>query len=513
MSGETELELIESGEGDVGENSQDNDSERDEIANGSSLSSSSSDHGVNVNPTYYGDDDIDLIYDEDLSDVNKNVSLGNSNSGSDGDLSTEVVELEVCGDSSHSSYAKGYIDDEIVEDVMRNADQRLNADKPRWCTTKFIAYAVGVTSVLMIIIGLSLPMEKDTIEKIRIAEKIKDKGTAYDFDDRDEYAASIASETHGAEKAIQTSTIMEYKIPHDVNFPPWIEHYLVEPFKHPYSKDETPFFWQVPFAGDVFQSFMTACNKKVLASNHKMVNNNTMMIHTEENHKYVNVDLSTTRGIESAAQLGLPELGLAEVIVSNKLHLATTALLDAIHKGRLFTALRHPVDRSISEYYYSKLNDPQFKNFSLQKFVHSDHMKENWMTRSLVNNPKLPLVRDDLSLAKEILRQRCVVGLHENIELSFNLFERYFGWTAEAEITENVRGYSAKDLKDAVDAHDTCKRDVLKKEQSYAFDIHKLVGDIDEELYSKIVEKNKFDMELFWYANYLFEEQQRLVTI
>jgi len=511
--GITELEVIESGEGTDGEGgTQFNDSESDEIGRSSHSTSS---FNPNPNPTsYYEPDDIDLIYDEDLSDVNNNISLGNSapSGSSDGDdSSTEFVELEVCGESQ-PSYRKGYIDDEIVADVMRNADARLNANNPRR-NTKLIAYCVGITSVLMIIIALSLPLGRVAIENYRIEEKIKEKGTAYDFDDRNEYEQSIASETIEAEEAIQTNTVMKYPTPlHDVIFPPWIDHYLVEPFKDPIKEGETPFFWQVPFAGEVFQSFMTACNKKVLASNQKMINDNTMVIHKVADHEYVNVDLSTTSGIERAAQLRLPESGLAEVIVSTKLQLATTALFDAVHKGRLFTALRHPVDRSISEYYFSKRNDPQFKDVGLEQFVYSKHMQENWMTRSLVNKPKLPLVKEDLSLAKEILRQRCVVGLHEHIALSLDLFEQYFGWTAEADFTENAQGYSAQDLKDAVHAHDTCKQDVLEKELSYARDIHALVGTIDEGVYSKIVQKNEFDMELFWYANYLFEEQRRLVN-
>jgi len=478
--------------------------------NGSSHSSTSNCVNTGV-ATGYESDDVDLN-DEDLNDVNKNASLGNANSDSDGDLSTGVLELEFVEDSQ-PYFPRGYIDEDIVDDVMRNADERLNANKPR-CNYKLIAFAIGIFSVLMIIIGLSLPQGKYALEKIKIEERIKEKSTAYEFDDRQPYAESIADETIEAGTAVETNTLMEYKVPLEkVIFPPWIQHYLVEPFKQPIKKDETPFFWQVPFAGDPFQSFMTTCNNKVLASNHKMAND-TIMIHTVGSSRYVNVDLSTTLGIESAAKLRFPESGLADVIVSNKLHLATAALFDAIHRGRLFTAVRHPVDRSIVEYYYSIGHHPHFKEISLEQFANSDHMEANWMTRSLVNKPHVALLKEDLALAKEILRQRCVVGLHEKIGPSLDLFEQYFDWTVEAEISKSVRGYSEKDLKNAVIVHNKCKKDILKKEQSYARDIHDLIGTIGKEsdVYLKIAERNNFDMELFWYANFLFEEQQTLVA-
>lgn len=242
---------------------------------------------------------------------------------------------------------------------------------------------------------------------------------------------------------------------------------------------------------------MTACSKKVLASNHRLDGDDAMKIHLENDHSYVNVDLSTRQGIENAADQGLIESGLADVIVSNHLHFTTSTLFDSRHKGRLFTALRHPVDRAITEYHYvvSTSKDFYVKTMSLKEFVSSELTDKNWVTRFLINKRQVPLVQEDLQLAKEILRRRCLVGLHEKIELSINLFEQYFGWTAiKLRTSENF--------------HDSCKHEIMMLEESRARDIYAHVKDIDAAVYEKIVKLNDFDMELYWYAHDLFEDQQ-----
>jgi len=432
--------------------------------------------------------EIDVIDDEDLADVDDDISLGKS------------VESEE------------YIDNPIVEDVMRSADERLT-EKTTFSIKKVAVYVVGVAIILSVIIGASLHAGKNYDENERIENIIEDRTSAFEFDDRDEYVGSIADKTADetadetaetemtdAESSKNEKRLWDNEIPleNESLFPLPIKNYLVDPrFKTFDANNETPFFWQVPFVGGIFQSYMTACSKMVLASNHKVTDDDTMKIHMVKDHSYVNADLSTPEGIENAADQGLIEKDFADVIVSNHLHFTTNTLLDAKHKGRLFTALRHPVDRAITEYHYivSTTNDAYVKNLSLKDFVSSKSMDKNWVTRFLVNKRQGPLIQEDLQLAKEILRRRCLVGLHEQIELSIIIFEQYFGW-------------SAKELRISERFHDSCKREIMLLEESRARDVYAHVGDIDNAVYKKIVELNMFDMELYWYAYDLFEDQQ-----
>jgi len=484
---------------------------------------------------------IDVIEDEDLADVSDVISLGDSVVEDDvidaenladvneygeselgGGLSVDKSEFEdyrhsqPTTDSQPTTLPRGYIDDAITEDVMRDADERLKGRSFR-INKKMRRRAIGLAVVLAIILVVSLSGANNSYQKKKIEEIIEDKATAYGFNDHDTYAEKITDgtakngttttagltvtakngTTTTAGPTVETGRIWDTEIPLDYEtpFPLAMKHYLLDPrLQTPIgTRNEMPLFWQVPFGGGVFQSFMTACSKKVLASNHKLANDDTMMIYDVGDSSYVNADLSTIEGIENAVKLGLPESNLADVIVTNHIHFATHALLDATHKGRLFTALRHPVDRSISKYHYTitTSNDFFVKTMTLDEFVSSQLMDKDWITRFLIGKRQVPLVRDDLQLAKEILRRRCVVGIHERIELSIELFEQHFGWGAR-------------------EGKDKCRDDLILREKFLAREVYEFVGHIkkDSAVYKKIVELNKFDMELYWYAHDLFIEQK-----
>jgi len=489
-----------------------------------------------------GGSGIDLIYDEDLANVNNNIFLGNAGESDEG-LSTGPLGSKMPSDSQ-ATIPQGYIDDAIVQDVINSTDERLH--KKKKSMKKVVVGIIGASAILAIIIGSSPLVGEESFKKERVKEIINDRSTAFHFDDRDEYVKPTVSETTeagridlGATEAntneaemttgtgmtTGTSGILETEIPIAVKietgttierssileteilleseavFPSAIENFLVDTRLKFDNKHETPLFWQVPFAGGPFQNSMTACSKKVLASNHRETDDNTLKIHNVGASPYVNVDLSTTEGIENAAMQGLAESGLADVIVSNHVHFTTGHIFDAGHKGRLFTALRHPVDRCIAEYHYvmATTNDPNVQSLSLLEFASSPHMDKDWMTRFLINKRQVGLVQEDLQLAKEILRRRCLVGLHERIKLSIKLFEQYFGWT--------VKG------KSITKAHKKCLQTVISRENNRAMDVYHDVGDVKKgsAAYNKIAKLNKFDMELYWYAYDLFEEQQAWV--
>jgi hypothetical protein len=79
------------------------------------------------------------------------------------------------------------------------------------------------------------------------------------------------------------------------------------------------------------------------------------------------LDLSDSIGIQQAADLGLSESGLADIISSPNINIAASQLLDGVgHKGALFTFIRHPVDCTIVSYYQYHQKDNSNTPMTLQ---------------------------------------------------------------------------------------------------------------------------------------------------
>jgi len=442
-------------------------------------------------------DQLDEIFDEDLADASEDISL----SSKAGENSfTGSVEFKEHVDFQ-PDIPKGYIDDVIVQDVLRSTDDRLKR-KNSFSTKKKMALGIiGAFAFFTFLMCL-----QDSSETKRIEKTIEDRSTAFEFNDHDDYIKPVTEPietvtvmTTKTETSVG-SNILEDEIPLEDTtvFPLAMEQFFVDPRLSTIdTSHETPVFWQVPFVGGVFQNFMTGCSKKVLASNFKLTDDDSMRVHMVRESLYVNADLSTIEGIGKAGVEGLAKSRLADVIVSNHVHLIASTLFDASHKGRLFTALKHPVDRCISEYYHilPTFDGIHTKEMNLEEFVSSKFSDKDWMTRFLIGKRNGELVPEDLQLAKEILRRRCLIGLHDRIEQSIHLFENYFGWTAEG---KNAGNYHR------------CKQEVISNEKAHAREIFGRIGKVEkgDVVYEKIVNLNKYDMELYWYAHDLFEKQQ-----
>ena len=213
----------------------------------------------------------------------------------------------------------------------------------------------------------------------------------------------------------------------------------------------------------------------------------------------MNVDTATPAGIERAKRLDLIGSGMAEITVSSLLYQASS-LFSERHKGRLFTIIRHPVERAVSLFHY--VQDTQWRrrqtfqkelsDLTIEEYFESGLSENNWMTRFLVNEPtKGELSNDDLKLAKEILRRKCLVGLLKEKGESFARFERYFGFPLKND--------------DQKDCHE--------KKLQWAWPQKHRHDEVEENtpLWDLIVSHNVYDMELYHYASeVLFVEQAEI---
>lgn len=219
------------------------------------------------------------------------------------------------------------------------------------------------------------------------------------------------------------------------------------------------------------------------------------ILHSDDGAAYVNVDTSTTEGIQAARSIGLVESGLANVIVSQHLHPAAT-LFNKDQKGRCFTMIRHPIQRAVSMFHYLAVAhweptyDPSLSYISIEMYARSKRAEHNWLVRFLSGELEGDLNDDHLAMAKEVLREKCLVGLLLHKEESFLRFEKYFGWVPVSK------------------AQSECRNRVLHSGWSNKHSHPEVeVGSVVWEL---LMKENSYDIKLYHFVLALFDEQARL---
>ena len=220
---------------------------------------------------------------------------------------------------------------------------------------------------------------------------------------------------------------------------------------------------------------------------------------------FVNIDTHSVEGIQHAKEIGFPESGLAEVIITTFVH-EVNDLGSFSHMLRFFTVLRHPIERAISMFYYIQVADweatyhPELQNMTIEEYALSNRAEDNWMTRMLANNPTDELEDEDLAIAKEVLRRKFIIGLIDKMEESMDRFERFFRWSYRVN-PEN---------------QEACREQLLtggggSNRNINAIDkTHPKEGSKGWKL---LAEKNRFDLKLYDYARKLFDEQEALLDV
>eukprot|EP00565_Helicotheca_tamesis_P004091 CAMPEP_0185736008 /NCGR_PEP_ID=MMETSP1171-20130828/26660_1 /TAXON_ID=374046 /ORGANISM="Helicotheca tamensis, Strain CCMP826" /LENGTH=511 /DNA_ID=CAMNT_0028406487 /DNA_START=217 /DNA_END=1752 /DNA_ORIENTATION=- len=298
----------------------------------------------------------------------------------------------------------------------------------------------------------------------------------------------------------------------------------------PFHKEETngepttshvvvPFFWHVlKSGGTTVSEICSRCFNLVRASGGNSTTTNDKsdnqtesleVITIDNGVKLVNVDMATTEGIQRAKKLNLIPSALADILITPYLYESSSLFNTYEQKGQLFALFRHPIQRAVSMFHYLQhatwepTYSPNLKDMTIEDYAMSESVEEDWMVRTLTNKMKdmeTGLTEQDLDLAKEILRTKCVVGLTDQMEQSVDRFVQVFGWKKDVNETEGGGGGG----EGAVDAQQ-CKDELLQSggvnkfhhptevEGSMAWELLKL--------------KNVWDIQLYEYAVRLFEEQ------
>lgn len=158
---------------------------------------------------------------------------------------------------------------------------------------------------------------------------------------------------------------------------------------------------------------------------------------------YVNVDLSKPEGIKHAHDLYLlyqpPSKLRVDGIATPLLHEVANKLLDAsINRGKIYMMIPNPQDYIYSIYAFlqsgawmSKVetvtNPNPYATMSFQDYCKENRPEFNLLAKSLTGNFDEALTFADLEIAKQLLRQKVLVGLVENRETSLARFQSHFG--------------------------------------------------------------------------------------
>eukprot|EP00578_Thalassiosira_sp_NH16_P004594 CAMPEP_0181131212 /NCGR_PEP_ID=MMETSP1071-20121207/30302_1 /TAXON_ID=35127 /ORGANISM="Thalassiosira sp., Strain NH16" /LENGTH=718 /DNA_ID=CAMNT_0023217385 /DNA_START=124 /DNA_END=2282 /DNA_ORIENTATION=+ len=281
---------------------------------------------------------------------------------------------------------------------------------------------------------------------------------------------------------------------HRIKFGPVIEYNAAD-VTTPRAPDriETPFFWFVPRSGgNAIRTIMSSCLRLAEASEYGHGSEQPFLIILEDEYKkFVNVDMTTSKGLKRAKDLKLASSAVPDVIISGDIH----GVLDVFNnrnRARIFAVLRHPLDRAISKYYADLASDPEVGGMTLPQYVRSGghRVENNYLTRYLSGRYGGKLDVRDLNLAREFLRRKFVVGLASDLPATANLFSHVFGWnnTAASLGLENV---------------DLCYNNIYNALSD------KSPPSVEEgsEGWKLLVAQNWFDLKIYEYAEHLFQVQ------
>ena len=194
---------------------------------------------------------------------------------------------------------------------------------------------------------------------------------------------------------------------------------------------------------------------------------------------FVNVDLFSTMGIDRAIKGGLANSNLADVIISPHLHLMSNVFTKK-HQGRLFVLLRNPIERLLDKYVTSFRIEPGLG--TMRSFT-KNSSENNWLTRQLSNQQlETSLTSEHLEIAKNVLKHKFLIGKVDNIHESFERFKMYFNWKTDSYLCDDQIIINSSKLKNHV-------------------------KDLNAQELNMIYDSNSFDVQLYSYAEYLFQQQ------
>ena len=294
---------------------------------------------------------------------------------------------------------------------------------------------------------------------------------------------------------------------------------MTTPFEK--TKNDTPFFLDIHLTGShSMKKAFSKCFNLIQACEFGLrqpyFNEESLGIfdvsYDSYNATYVNVNTKSEDGIERAKRLNLTASQMSDVIISPHLFPGVT-LFNMNYTGRMFSLFAHPIDRAVAlknyigEATWDERYNEKVKRMTLRAYAKSKFAEDNPITRLLTampgKNPNRKLTVSDLSHAKYIVANKCLVGLYDEIEGSMARFGRYFKWQNKHFTNEKNNNNNNK-TKSGLEEDMSCIRDI-EKDKWLTSPGSKIEKDSFE--YGLLAKKNVFDILLYEFIQRIYEIQ------
>ena len=174
---------------------------------------------------------------------------------------------------------------------------------------------------------------------------------------------------------------------------------------------------------------MPTANRTLNANTTLNISEHLSVITLDDGAHYVNIDMNTKEGVQTAKKAGLGRSGVADVILTRFIFNAAELFKDTGHTGRCFTLLRHPIDRAVAVFHSMKRNKVRaVAGMTLEQYANNTLAEENWMVRMLTNSMDGKVLRQHLRVANEVLGRKCLVGFSDKMGDSLSRFSHFFRW-------------------------------------------------------------------------------------
>jgi len=205
---------------------------------------------------------------------------------------------------------------------------------------------------------------------------------------------------------------------------------------------------------------------------------------------------------------------MAQIVISPLFNDATKDLFSEEDRGVMFAMFRHPVQRVISLFYYLQgatwepTFNPIYANMTILDYANSPLIESNFIIRSLVNKMEGPLSPDDVDMAKQILKRKCLIGLVDEFDTSIKGFNDAFDFHPNFNV--DVEGYTTRSAKEkrVGECVEQLSGDGDAGSNRH---VHVKLSE-DSEAYKIIQRKNTWDMMLWEFIGDLYREQQLSAT-
>jgi len=245
------------------------------------------------------------------------------------------------------------------------------------------------------------------------------------------------------------------------------------------------------------------------------------LIDQSYNGTFVNVDLSSDKGIKRASELNLMKSRLSDVVSMNSDILYESKQLFGSNggsKGRMFVMFAEPIHRAVGYYHFtsnatwaSEYN-ARVSKMTLHQYADSKFVPDNPMVRLLTNTKDSREISElELEIAKLVVKQKVLVGIYEEIIESLERFDRYFSW--------DVLAWHRSNKYDEGD--DSKKKEIRQEVQQCSYNAieggdrwlemqSELKGvrvAKESDLWKKLGKSNHWDLKLYDYAKSIYETQ------